>query len=119
MGLKSEFMAVGTPGSAASRLGFEPVANFTAAGTTQGTATVLTANNANVTTSSIGAGVIMLSGEQKYMVFNAGPNVLTVYPPVGHAFCGLGTNVGITIAVNSSVKVDPAAPLGHTWVTGQ
>ena len=117
MALKSELMAGGLPYALANKLGFEPLTAYTAAGTTQGTATALVANNANVTTSSIGGGVIMVSPNQKYMVYNAGPNVLTVYPPVGNAFAGLATNAGVQVAPLNSVRTDGADAAGITWVT--
>ena len=104
MALKSELMAVGMPAMQANRIGLDAATAFTAAGTTQGTATVLTANNANVTTSSIGAGVITGS-EQMYTIYNAGPNVLTIYPAVGGTFAGLVLNQGFQIAPLNSGQV--------------
>lgn len=119
MALKQELMASSLPYNVANKLGFDPNTAFTAAGTTQGTATLLTANNVTVTTSSIGAGVILGSSEQEFMIFNAGPNVLTVYPPVGVNFAGLATNVGVTIAVNSTVVGKGGGLSGLSWSSGQ
>lgn len=115
MALKSEFMACGMPSAQATRLGYDPVANFTAAGTTQGTATVLTSNNANVTTSSIGGGVIIKSSEQFYNIYNAGPNVLDIYPVVGTSFAGLAANASIQVAPGGLAQIAAAGPSGAVW----
>lgn len=117
MGLKSEFMAVGMPGSQANRLGFDPVTSFTAAGTTQGTATVLTANNAVVSTPTVAAGVILGSAEQQFCIYNSGPNVLSIYPPVGVAFIGLGANTSIQIAAGNTCNGQGGGLSGMNWST--
>ncbi len=114
MALKSELMAVGMPASQANRLGYEPVANVTAAGTTQATATLLTVNNANVTTPTVGAGV-QVGAEQKYFIYNVGTNVLSVYPVTGGAFSGLGTNVALTIAAGATLLLEGAGLTGAAW----
>lgn len=116
MALKGELMAVGMPPSQANRLGFDASTAFTAAGTTQGTATVLSANNAVVTTSSIGAGVIV-GAETKYCIYNAGPNVLSIYPAVGDGFLGLATNASIQVAAGNTCKIEGGGTAGATWVT--
>jgi hypothetical protein len=116
MSTKSELMAVGNQASTANRLGFDPVTAFTAAGTTQGTATALTANNAKVTTASdSAAGVILGSSEQKYMIYNVGPSVLTIYPAVGTAFAGLAANAGIQVAATGAATIECNGLSGHTW----
>ena len=115
MSLKSELMAIGVPSSPASDLGLDPITAFTAAGTTQGTATTLTANNANVTTSSIGAGVIVASARQLYNIYNAGPNVLTIYPIVGGTFAGLALNGGFQVAPLNSAQVIGGGLNGGAW----
>lgn len=116
MALKSELMAVGMPREQANRLGFEPATSFTAAGTTQGTATTLTANNANVTTpSSSAAGVIVGSADQKYMIYNAGPAVLNIYPVSGGQFTGLAANISLQLAVNNAILLEGGGLTGMVW----
>jgi hypothetical protein len=115
MPLKSELMAIGMPASQANRLGFDPITNFTAAGTTQGTATVLSANNANVTTSSVAGGVILTSGEVDYNIYNAGPSVLQIYPVAGIAFGGLAVNTPIQVAAGGTAQIAGGGPTGAPW----
>lgn len=116
MALKSELMAVGNQASTANRLGYDAVTAFTAAGTTQGAATTLTANNAKVTTASdAAAGVILSSNEQKFMVFNIGPSTLTIYPAVGALFSGLAANAGIQVAANGTAMIECNGIGGHAW----
>jgi len=103
---KQELMASSLPASAASKIGVEALTSFTAAGTTQTTATALTANFANVTTSSINAGVIIGAPFERTFVYNSGPNALTVYPPVGGTFVGLALNAGATVASGSGLAVE-------------
>lgn len=103
MALKSDLMATGMPAVQATKLAFDPSAAVTAAGTTQGTATALAGNNANVTTSSIGAGIKLQATEGYAYAYNAGPNTLTVYPPVGSTMIGLAVNAGLTVAAASGV----------------
>lgn len=116
MALKSELMAVGNQSSTANRLGFDAVANFTAAGTTAGTATSLTSNNAKVTTpSDSAAGVILGGSEQKYMVYNVGPSVLSIYPATGTSFAGLAANAPIQIAATGAGTIECNGLSGHSW----
>jgi hypothetical protein len=81
--------------------------NITAAGTTQETATALTARN-NIVTSvpALGVGVILsgTSGPQEQEVFNFGGNALTVYPPAGAAIDGGSVNAPITVAVGAHYR---------------
>lgn len=103
---KAQLMASSANPALANKLGVDPLASFTAAGTTQGTATSLTANFANVTTSSISSGVILAAPFERTFVYNAGPNTLTVYPPVGGTFVGLAINAGATVAAGSGLEVE-------------
>jgi hypothetical protein len=103
---KAELMASGQPFQIASKIGYEPLTTFTAAGTSQTTATTLTANFANVTTSSIGTGVILAAPFERAFVWNSGPNTLTIYPPVGGTILGLSQNVGMTLANANGVSIE-------------
>jgi len=74
-----------------------------AAGATQGTATLLTAEHNEVTVVAAATGVIMANviGMPQTIV-NRGANTLSVYPPVGAQIDALGVNVPATIASNAS-----------------
>jgi len=78
----------------------------TAAGTTQATATELTAADSEVTTVASGAGVVLnrlLTSGEEMTVFNAGLNGLKVYPPTGMKFNSLPANAAMTLSVNTGV----------------
>jgi hypothetical protein len=75
-----------------------------AAGSTQGTATVLTGQMNTVTTVPTGAGVVLptpVAGQVLY-VSNQGANPLSVYPPSGASIDGLAANAPILIAAGST-----------------
>jgi hypothetical protein len=77
-------------------------AAVTAAGSTQGTATPITAYLTQVNNSPSNAGVILPSaivGRQFY-VLNRSSNSIVVYPQVGQSIEGV-TNTGVTLAANS------------------
>ena len=80
------------------------VATVSAAGTTQGTATELTAADSEITTVAAGSGVILnsnLSAGDQQTVFNAGANAVKVYPPSGFKINALATNAAMTLATNT------------------
>lgn len=103
---RAELMATGMPATQAAKLGVDAASTATAAGTTQGTATALTTNFTNVTTSLVGAGVIIAYPFDRNFVWNTGPNTLTVYPPVGGTIMGLALNAGVTVATASGVSME-------------
>ena len=78
--------------------------SLSAAGTTQGTATELTAADNELTTVGAGSGVALASaiaaGDQQ-TVFNAGANAVKVYPPVGMKINALATNAPMLLGVNT------------------
>lgn len=76
----------------------------TASGSTQANATVLTAPFSIATTVASGTGVVVpVSGYSK--VWNFGANSLSVYPPSGAGFNGLGTNIAVTVGVSGALDV--------------
>ena len=80
------------------------VASVSAAGTTQGTATELTAADSEITTAAAGSGVILhstLSTGDQQTVFNAGANAVKVYPPTGMKINALATNAAMTLSTNT------------------
>ena len=77
---------------------------ISAAGTTQGTATRLTAADNEITTVAAGSGVILnadLSAGDQQTVFNAGANAVKVYPPTGFKINALATNASMSLATNT------------------
>lgn len=88
-------------------LGLTQAASVSAAGSTQGTATVLTAQTTVVTTVAASTGVELSASATgvRQVVFNRGANILSVYPPSGAAIEGLGANVAAGVAVNGMVAV--------------
>lgn len=78
--------------------------SVSAAGTTQGTATELTAADSEVTTVAAGSGVILnstLSAGDSQTVFNAGGNAVKVYPPSGMSINALSSNASMLLATNT------------------
>lgn len=78
--------------------------SVSAAGTTQGTATELTAADSEVTTVASGAGVVLsskLSPGDSQSVFNAGANQLKVYPTSGMKINSLVANAPMTLGTNT------------------
>lgn len=74
-----------------------------AAGSTQGTATLLTVANSIVTTVAAGAGVKLpvtptVSAKDRLHVANHGVNTLAVYPPSGGKLGTASTNVPALVA---------------------
>jgi len=83
--------------------------SVTAAGVSQGTATLLVSQINDVTTVSSGTGVILptlnldsqpISVGTSIQVFNRGANLLSVYPPVGSQIESLSTNSPSGISAN-------------------
>ena len=75
-----------------------------AAGTTQGTATELTAADNEITTVGAGAGCILasqLAPGDSQSVFNAGANAVKIYPPSGFKINALTTNTPMQLSVNT------------------
>jgi hypothetical protein len=106
MPTKAELMATGLPAATAAKLGLDPLTAFTAAGTTQGTATLLTANFANVSVPSPNLGVILGAPFETTLLYNTGPNTLLIYPPVNGTFVGLSQNAAFTLATANSVIIN-------------
>ncbi len=77
-----------------------------AAGTTQGTATRLRAQNSDVGTVASGAGVVLtelIAPGEEQSVFNSGANSLKVYPASGMQINALSTNAAMVLATNTGV----------------
>ena len=79
---------------------------ISAAGTTQATATELTAADSEITTVAAGTGVVLnasLAAGDSQSVFNAGANAVRVYPPSGFRINALSTNAAMLLARNTGV----------------
>jgi hypothetical protein len=111
--LKSELMASGMSAALAQKLGWDPPTNFSAAGSSQTTATLLTANHAVINGGS--GGVIIGDAVQMWFVQNGLGGNLVVYPPVGDNFSGLSVNTGITVPTTKALSIEPGGPTGITW----
>jgi hypothetical protein len=105
MAQKAELMASSLPASAASKLGFDPLTAFAAAGSGQSSATSLTANAANVSSGS--GGVVLASNEQTYLIVNSSGSNVSVYPPSGGAFNGGTVNAAFTLTNGKSMMAIP------------
>ena len=76
---------------------------ISAAGTTQATATLLSAPINEITTAAAGSGVVLSPVAFGYTVgiYNSGANPVKVYPPTGQQFNGLAANTGISLPANT------------------
>ena len=77
---------------------------ISAAGTTQGTATIISNQTNEFTTVAASSGGILPSPEQGEFIFiaNAGANALNVYPATGHSINALAANAPYSLAVGKS-----------------
>lgn len=78
--------------------------SLSAAGTSQGTATELTAADSEITTVAAGAGVVLsskLAPGDEQTVFNAGANAMKIYPPSGMKINNLSTNAAMSLGTNT------------------
>lgn len=117
MALKSELMASGMSWELARMLGFDPPANFTPATGGQSGATLLTANHAIVTPTAGSQGVIIGDAQQMWFIQNvaSGAQSISVFPPSGNSFSGLGNNTGITVPSGKALFIEPGGTTGITW----
>ena len=98
--------AAGLPIPLAECICKDAATSISAAGTTQGTATELTAADSEVTTVAAGAGVVLSSGlaaGDTQTVFNAGANAVKIYPPSGFKINALASNAPMSLATNTGV----------------
>lgn len=78
-----------------------------AAGTTQGTATVITNAVNFLSTVVSGSGIVLPSTATAgdcVFIYNGGANAVKVYPDSGAKINGLATNAGVLIGTNTSVE---------------
>ena len=80
--------------------------SISAAGTTQGTATLLTSAYNGITTVGAGSGVLLKTGVagDSQVVFNGGANPVNVYPPTGAHINQLANNIPHDLANNTACK---------------
>lgn len=105
MALKSELMAASANASLASKLGYDPLTAFAAAGSGQTSATLLTANAVNISSGT--GGVILGSSEQPYAIINTSGSTISIYPPSGGAFNAGTANAAFSSTNGKSVIIVP------------
>lgn len=91
--------------------------NVTAAGTTQGTAILVTGAHVIVTTTALNTGVILPPAEPgaEVTVKNLGANALNVYPATGGAINALAANAAFSVAAGGQARFLGRNSLN--WVT--
>ena len=107
MALALAIMRGGISAGAAKAINGDVNSAISAAGTTQATATALTAGINVITTAAASSGVRLSNTEigDEYEIFNLGANAVTVYPPTSGQINALSANTGFTLATNTAVKV--------------
>jgi len=100
MPLQQRLVVAGMSATAAQASVGTAADQLTAAGTVQGNAAPLGADNNRFTTVGAGTGCILpaMNPGDSINVFNAGANALLIYPPVGAKINALGTNAGYSLA---------------------
>ena len=103
MALSKNVMQGGLSSGQAQAIGGQVGASLTAAGTSQGTALALNADICFISTAAANSGVKLYAGMpgDSQIVYNAGANTVTVYPPTGAKINNAATNAGVLIAVNT------------------
>lgn len=103
--IKANLTGSGLAAQAAINLVGSVANNLTAAGSTQATALLVSADVNVVTTAASSTGVILpstLSAGDFLEVVNYGANTITVYPPVGGKINNGTLNAGKTVTANSN-----------------
>lgn len=111
MALSIDLLGLGMPNDLATLLGQSELTAVTAAGTTVGTATALSASNSIITAAASQTGVKLPSTASRTRLFfiqnsPASTASAVVYPPTGVQFSGLAANVGITVPAGGFLLVD-------------
>lgn len=105
MGFAKNIMAAGVPASAAAADTISTVAtSVSAAGTTQGTATLIQADWNDIGTAASGSGVILYNGVigDGCYVYNGGANAVRVYPPTSGNINQLSANSAHVLGINTA-----------------
>ncbi len=107
MAIALEIMRGGISAGAAKAINGAVNPTISAAGTTQATATALTASVNVITTAGASSGVRLSNTEisDEYEILNLGANAVTVYPPTNGQINAIAANGGFTLATNTAVKV--------------
>lgn len=107
MATVDDIMLGGTSAGQAKAIGGQVNLTVSAAGTTQGTATTLTASNSYISTAAANSGVILNSDEisSEFDIFNGGANAVKIYPPTGGNINQLSANTATTLPQYSAVKI--------------
>lgn len=102
-----QVMGAGFSAGQAIAMGGTINAAVSAAGTTQGTATTLTAAINLVTTAAANSGVILPQGQvgDEFLIWNFGANPVYVYPPSAAKINQLATNGGASLPINTGLQV--------------
>lgn len=104
MGLAKNIMGGGFSWMQAQAVNGPAIApTVTAAGTTQGTATALTADINFISTAPANSGVILYAGTKgdSQIVYNGGANPVLVYPPTGSKINQVSANTGVVLPTNT------------------
>lgn len=120
MSLASEMMTGGISAGGARAINGQVASSVSAAGSSISDATELKAGHNIVTTVASGTGVLLPNSEigDEVLVYNAGANVLTVYPPSGSTINQLSASVGAQLATNTACKYKKTtATAFHAWMS--
>ncbi len=103
MATARDLMKGGMSAGTAKAMGGQTNMTVSAAGSTQGTATALTATNNFISTAAASSGVLLATEElgSDVWIYNGGANTLTVYPHTGGKINVASTNAGVSLGTNT------------------
>ncbi|MFN7537552.1 MAG: hypothetical protein ACK5QN_07685 [Burkholderiales bacterium] len=117
MSYPSRCMGVGMAAALTEQVCGDIQDNVTAAGSTQGTATLVTGAHVIVTTAAASTGVILPPAEPgaEVTVKNLGANAVNIYPATGGAINALSANAAFSVAAGGQARLLGRNSLN--WVT--
>lgn len=107
MALALDIMKGGMAAGQAKAVNGQANVTISAAGTTQGTGTALTASVNVITTAAASSGVVLPACEigDSIDILNLGANPVTIYPDSNAQVNALAANVGFFLAPNTAVRL--------------
>jgi hypothetical protein len=102
-----QVMGAGFSSGQAIAMGGTINAAVSAAGPTQGTATILTAAVNLITTAAANSGVILPQGQpgDEFLIWNFGANPCYIYPPSTAKINQLAPNGGASLPINTGIQI--------------
>ncbi len=107
MPFAKNIMQGGVSAGTADAINGQIASGLTAAGTTQGTALLISADTNLFSTVGSGAGAVLYAGQSgdSCDVYNGGANALAIYPPSGSRFNQVAVNGSISLGTSTMCTI--------------